>query len=345
MNFKKLGNTDLKVSTICLGTMTWGEQNSLEDAFEQMDYAVEQGVNFFDTAEIYSVPPKKETFGKTEKIIGDWFQKRKNRNKVILASKISGPGPTWVRGGGKQYNNKNITEAINESLERLKTDYIDLYQLHWPERNTNFFGKLGYEHKNDHDWNDFEKILICLQKFIEQGKIRYVGLSNETAWGLSKFIEISNSKNLPRMMSIQNPYNLLNRTHEVGLAEISAREKSGLLAYSPLAFGYLSGKYRNHQLPAGSRIKLFGDILKRYSTPLASEVIEKYYEISKKYNINFAKMSLKFCEIQSFMTSVIIGATQMEQLKTNIESVNVELGDEIIKDINNVHSIYPNPCP
>ena len=192
MNFKKLGNTDLKVSTICLGTMTWGEQNSLKDAFEQMDYAVEQGVNFFDTAEIYSVPPKKETFGKTEKIIGDWFQKRKNRNKVILASKISGPGPTWVRGGGKQYNNKNITDAINESLERLKTDYIDLYQLHWPERNTNFFGKLGYKHKNDHDWNDFEKILICLQKFIEQGKIRYVGLSNETAWGLSKFIEISN---------------------------------------------------------------------------------------------------------------------------------------------------------
>ena len=205
MNYKKLGNTDLDVSTICLGTMTWGEQNSQEEGFEQMDYALEQGINFFDTAELYAVPPKKETYGKTEEIIGNWFHKRKSREKVILATKISGNGLSWIRNGGLQYNEKNITEAIEKSLARLKTDYIDLYQLHWPERNTNFFGKLGYEHGDDGEWNKFEDILENLKKFIDQGKIRYVGLSNETPWGLSKFLEISKNKNLPRMLSVQNP--------------------------------------------------------------------------------------------------------------------------------------------
>ena len=226
MNYRKLGNTDLDVSTICLGTMTWGEQNSQEEGFEQMDYALEQEINFFDTAELYAVPPKKETYGKTEEIIGNWFHKRKSREKVILASKIAGNGLSWIRNGGFQYDEKNITEAIEKSLARLKTDYIDLYQLHWPERKANYFGKLGYQHQNkEEEWNDFEKILIVLNKFVTQGKIRHIGLSNETAWGLTKFLEISKIKNLPRIVSIQNPYNLLNRTHEVGLAEISVREK------------------------------------------------------------------------------------------------------------------------
>ena len=249
MNYKKLGNTDINVSSISLGTMTWGEQNTQKDGFEQMDYALDQGVNFWDTAEIYSIPPKQETFGDTEVIIGNWFEKTKKRNKVILASKVCGPMREYVRGGGNQFGTKNITEALEGSLKRLKTDYIDLYQLHWPERKTNFFGKLGYDHDDSAEWTKFEDILGSLKKFIDQGKIRHVGLSNETPWGLSKFLELSKSKNLPRVLSVQNPYNLLNRTYEVGLAEISIREKAGLLAYSPLACGYLSGKYRNNQMP------------------------------------------------------------------------------------------------
>lgn len=346
MNYKKLGNTDLKVSTICLGTMTWGEQNTQKDAFEQMDYSINQGINFFDTAEIYPSPCFEKTYASTEKIIGNWFKERKNRNKIILASKISGPGLPWVRGGGQQYTEKNIGTALENSLIRLKTDYIDLYQLHWPERKTNFFGKLGYKYKEKEDhWNDFEKILLTLEKFIKQGKIRYIGLSNETSWGLSKFLEISKLKTLPKIMSVQNPYNLLCRTYEIGLAEISIREKSGLLAYSPLAGGFLTGKYRNNNLPENSRQKLYSDYYTRYNKPNASIVIEKYWEISKEHNINFTQMAIKFCEIQKFLTSVIIGATSMEQLKIDIESVNVNLTDEILKKINDVHILYPNPCP
>ena len=346
MNYKKLGNTDLVVSTICLGTMTWGEQNTMEEGFEQMDYALDQDINFFDAAEMYPSPCRKETYGETEKIIGHWFSERKNRDKIILASKISGPGMDYIRGGGLQFSEKNISIAIENSLKRLKTDYIDLYQLHWPERKTNFFGRLGYEHREDsNEWNDFEKILITLEKFIKQGKIRYIGLSNETSWGLSKFLEISKLKTLPKMMSVQNPYNLLCRTYEIGLAKISIREKSGLLAYSPLAGGFLTGKYRNNNLPENSRQKLFGDYYTRYSKPNASIVIEKYFNIAKKYNLDFAQMAIKFCEIQKFVTSVIIGATTMEQLKIDIESVNVNLTEEINKKINDVQIIYPNPCP
>jgi aryl-alcohol dehydrogenase-like predicted oxidoreductase len=345
MNYRKLGNTDIDVSTICLGTMTWGEQNTQEEAFEQMDYALDQGVNFWDTAEIYAIPPKKNTYGKTEEFIGNWFEKTKKREKVVLASKVAGPGLSWIRNGKSQYNKKNLHEAVNSSLARLKTDYIDLYQLHWPERKTNYFGKLGYEHKDDNDWNKFEDILVVLDELIKDGKIRYIGISNETAWGLTKFLEISKLKDLPKMMSVQNPYNLLNRSYEVGLAEISIREKSGLLAYSPLAFGFLSGKYRNGKLPEKSRMKLFGDLFPRYKTPNGASAIEKYYEISKKNGLDFSQMSLKFCEIQPFVTSVIIGATTMEQLKTNIESVNLELSNEIIKEINEVQTKYPNPCP
>ena len=346
MNYKKLGNTDIEVSTICLGTMTWGEQNTKEEGFEQMDYALEKGVNFFDAAEMYPSPCRKETYGETEKIIGNWFNEKKRRDKIILASKISGPGMSYIRGGGLQFSEKNITVAIENSLKRLKTDYIDLYQLHWPERKTNFFGKLGYEHKEDtNEWNDFEKILIVLEKFIKEGKIRYVGLSNETSWGLSKYLEISKIKKLPKMMSVQNAYNLLCRTYEVGLSEISIREKSGLLAYSPLAGGFLTGKYLNDNLPEKSRQKLFAEYYTRYSKPQVARVIEKYFDISKKFDLNFAQMSIKFCEVQKFVTSTIIGATTMQQLKTNIESVNVDLDKEVIKEINNVHLMHSNPCP
>ena len=346
MNYKKLGNTNLIVSTICLGTMTWGEQNTIKEGFEQMDYALDQGINFFDAAEMYPSPCRKETYGETEKIIGHWFSERKNRDKIILASKISGPGMSYIRGGGLQFSEKNISLAIENSLKRLKTDYIDLYQLHWPERKTNFFGRLGYEHREDsNEWNDFEKILIVLENFIKEGKIRYIGLSNETSWGLSKFLEVSKLKKLPKMMSVQNAYNLLCRTYEIGLAEISIREKSGLLAYSPLAGGFLTGKYQNKNLPENSRQKLFAEYYTRYSKSYAAEVIEKYFNISRKFDLNFAQMSIKFCEIQKFITSTIIGATTMEQLKINIESVNVTLEKEVIKEINNVHLIHSNPCP
>ena len=345
MNYKKLGNTDLDVSTICLGTMTWGEQNTQAEGFEQMDYALDQGVNFWDTAELYAIPPKENTYGKTEEVIGNWFEKTKKRSEVILATKIAGPGLNSIRGGGYQYDEKNLNEAVNGSLKRLKTDYIDLYQLHWPERKSNFFGRLGYQHKEEHDWNKFEDILNSLDKLIKSGKIRYIGLSNETAWGLSKFLEISKIKNLPRIMSVQNPYSLLNRTYEIGLAEVSIREESGLLAYSPLAFGYLTGKYRNGELPKKSRMKLFGDQFLRYKTKNGQLAIEKYHEIANKHELNFAQMSLKFCELQPFITSVIIGATTMDQLKIDIESVNINLANEVLDEINEIQKIYPNPCP
>ena len=344
MNYKKLGNTDLDVSTICLGTMTWGEQNTQEEGFEQMDYALDQGVNFWDTAELYAVPPRKETYGHTEVIIGNWFEKTKKRDQVILASKVAGPARNYLRNGENSFTGPNLESALENSLKRLKTDYIDLYQLHWPERNVNNFGRLNYTHK-ENNWNQFEDILGELNKYIDKGKIRYVGLSNETPWGVLNYLKISKEKNLPRMMSIQNPYSLLNRSYEIGLSEVSIREEIGCLAYSPLASGYLTGKYRNNNFPKGSRMERDFDFWTRYRKPNTEKAIELYYEISNKYELDMSQMSLKFCEIQDFMTSVIIGATTMEQLKTNIESVNIKLTDDVIKEINNVQTIYPNPCP
>tara|TARA_B100000700_G_scaffold17087_1_gene16868 strand:+ start:676 stop:1713 length:1038 start_codon:yes stop_codon:yes gene_type:complete len=345
MNYRKLGNTEIEVSTICLGTMTWGEQNSQNEAFEQMNFALDQGVNFWDTAELYAVPPKKETYGYTEEIIGNWFKTNNNRNKVILATKVAGPNRDYIRSGENSFFGKNLLDALNSSLKRLKTDYIDLYQLHWPERNVNNFGKLGYEHK-ENNWNEFEDVLGDLKNYIDKGKIRYVGLSNETPWGVIKYLQLSKDKNLPRMMSVQNPYNLLNRSYEIGLSEVSIRENIGCLSYSPLASGYLSGKYRNGALPKGSRIERDGDFWNyRYNTPNMEKAVEEYYKISKKYNLDMSQMSLKFCELRDFMTSVIIGATTMDQLKTNIESVKVKLDTEVIKEINDVQKKYPNPCP
>ena len=344
MNYKKLGNTDLNVSTICLGTMTWGEQNTQNEAFEQMDYSLDNGVNFWDTAELYAVPPKAETYGYTETIIGNWFEKTKKRKDVILASKVGGPSRKYMRNGENSFTGKNLEDALHGSLKRLKTDYIDLYQLHWPERNVNNFGRLGYEHK-ENDWNKFEDVLENLKKFIEEGKIRYVGLSNETPWGVMNYLQLAKDKDLPRMMSIQNPYSLLNRSYEVGLAEVSIRENIGCLSYSPLASGYLTGKYRNKQFPKGSRMERDFDFWTRYRKPNMEEAVEDYYKISQKFELDMSQMSIKFCEVQDFMTSVIIGATTMEQLKTNVESVKVNLDSEVIKEINNVQKKYPNPCP
>ncbi|WP_440648748.1 aldo/keto reductase [Candidatus Pelagibacter sp. HIMB1521] len=344
MNYKKLGNTDLDVSTICLGTMTWGEQNTQDEAFQQMDFALGNGVNFWDTAELYAVPPRKETYGDTEEIIGNWFEKTKKRNEVILATKVAGPARDYLRNGENSFTGPNLESALNNSLKRLKTDYIDLYQLHWPERNVNNFGRLGYVHK-ENDWNKFEDVLGELDKYIKAGKIRYVGLSNETPWGALNYLQLSKDKNLPRMMSIQNPYSLLNRSYEVGLAEVSIREKIGCLAYSPLASGYLTGKYRNKNFPKGSRMERDFDFWTRYRKPNTEAAVELYFKICEEHNLNMTQMSIKFCEIQEFMTSVIIGATTMEQLKSDIESVNVNLSNDVIEEINQVQTIYPNPCP
>ena len=345
MKFNKLGNTDLNVSLICLGTMTWGTQNSEKDAFEQMDYSLSNGVNFFDTAEIYSVPPNSDSYGKTETMIGNWFEKRKNREKIILASKVAGPRCDWIRNGENNYNEQNIGKAIDGSLKRLKTDYIDLYQLHWPERSTNCFGRREYEiNKNEGDWNDFENVLLALDKFIKKGKIRYIGMSNETPYGLSKYLEISKNKNLPRMMSVQNPYSLVNRTYEIGMSEISIREKCGLLVYYPLAAGALSGKYRNGQMPKNSRMTLFKG-WERMINPIAMKAYDEYYKLAKEYNITMVQLSQAFVNSRPFVTSNIIGATTMDQLKENIGSIEIKLTGEMLDKINLIHNNNPNPSP
>jgi len=346
MKFKKLGNTDLDVSLICLGTMNMGEQNTQKESFEQMDYSLEKGVNFFDTAEVYSVPPKEETQGKTEQIIGNWFVERKNRNKIILATKIVGPGPSWIRDGGGDYNEKNITEAIEGSLKRLQTDYIDLYQLHWPERKTNFFGKRDFEYALEEErWNNFENILKVLKKFIIQGKIRHIGVSNETPWGFAKYLEISEKFNLPRIVSVQNPYNLLNRSYDIGMSEISCRENVGLLAYSPLAIGYLSGKYRDNKMPLNSRIALYSKFWTRYKEPGSIKATDEYFKLAKDNGLTLTQMALAFVNSRPFTTSNIIGATNMDQLKENIGSVNIKLSNEIVEKINSIHANIPNPTP
>ncbi len=329
-----------------MGTMTYGEQNTQDEGFEQMDFSIENGINFFDTAELYAIPPKEKTYGKTEEIIGNWFQKRKNRKKIILATKIAGPGLKWIRGGGGQYSPKSIEEALNSSLKRLKTDYIDLYQLHWPERNTNYFGDLDYEHdENEKKWNNFDSILNVFKKLIDQGKIRFIGLSNETPWGLSKFLQIADEKKLPRIVSVQNPYNLVNRSYEIGMSEISIREKAGLLAYSPLAAGYLTGKYRNNQIPKNSRMDLFYENYPRYHNDRTYSAVDEYFNIAKKNKISLTQLSQAFVNSRDFVTSNIIGATTMSQLKENIDSINISLNDEILNHINLVHEKIPNPAP
>ena len=345
MKYRKLGTTDIDVSLICLGTMTWGTQNTEKDAFEQMDYALSQGINFFDTAEIYSVPPTSDSYGKTEVMIGNWFEKRKNRDKIILASKVAGPGCDWIRGGGNNFDEKKIGEAIDGSLKRLKTDYIDLYQLHWPERSTNFFGRRDYLFNNQEgNWNSFESILEALEKYIRSGKIRHIGMSNETPYGLSRYLEISKNKGAPRMMSVQNPYNLVNRTYEIGMSEISIREKCGLLVYYPLAAGGLSGKYRNGEMPKDSRMALFKG-WERHLNPLAMKAYDKYFELAKDFNLTMVQLAQAFVNSRPFVTSNIIGATTMDQLKENVESIDIEFTDEMMDKVNEIHNNNPNPSP
>ena len=345
MNYKKLGNTDLDVSTICLGTMTWGEQNSEKEGFEQMDFALSQGVNFWDTAEIYSIPMREETYGETEKIIGNWFQKTKKRNDVVLATKVCGnTSNKYIRGGGNSFGKKKIKEALDESLRRLKTDYIDLYQLHWPERKTNTFGQRGFRYNETEDWSDnFQEILFTLKKIIDSGKIKHVGLSNENPWGLMKFLELSKN-NLPKMITIQNPYSLLNRLFEVGNSEICIRENVGLLAYSPLGFGVLSGKYLNGELPDGSRLKLFPN-LSRFAGIQSMKATEQYMKVAKKYKMSLTHLSLSFVNSRPFVTSNIIGASKLSQLKENIDSINIKLDDNVVREIDQVQSLIPNPAP
>ena len=345
MNYKQLGNTDIKVSTICLGTMTWGEQNTMEEGFEQMDYAIDQGINFFDTAEAYPSPIFEKTYSNTEKIIGNWLNKKKNRDKIILASKVTGrSGMKWMRGEETRLDKKNIAKALEESLKRLKTDYIDLYQLHWPDRKTNFFGQLGYEHDENDDPIPLENTLEVLNDLVKKGMVRYIGISNDTPWGAMQLIKIAEEKKLARIVSIQNPYNLLNRTYEIGLAEVSIREKCGLLAYSPLGFGALSGKYLNNQWPEKARLTLFKEFT-RYLNPIAIKCTEEYVKIAKENNLSPAQMSLAYINAKPFVTSNIIGATTLDQLKENIDSVDIKLDEKVIKKIEEIHQQNPNPSP
>jgi len=346
MQYRKLGNTDLDVSVICLGTMTWGEQNNEAEAFEQMDYAIAHDVNFFDTAELYAIPPRAETYGRTEEIIGNWFRKTGNRNQIILASKVCGP-TGWcphIRGGKSRLDKKNITLTCEASLKRLQTDHLDLYQVHWPDRNTNFFGKLGYTPEDDTDATPIEETLEALNLLVQQGKVQHIGISNETPWGAIQYLHMAETNALPRIVSIQNPYNLLNRSFEVGLAEIACRESVGLLAYSPLAFGMLSGKYLDGAKPSDARITLFPDYT-RYTNPQGQAATAAYVHLAREHGLDPAQMALAFVHSRPFLTSTIIGATTMQQLQTNIASMDVILSDEVIAGIQDIHIRYPNPCP
>lgn len=346
MQYTNLDKTDLKVSKICLGTMTWGEQNTEAEAFEQMDYALSAGVNFFDTAELYPVPPRVETYTATETIIGNWLKARNNRQDIVLASKVVGRSDwlSHIRNGNGILDYDNIKVALENSLKRLQTDYLDLYQLHWPDRDTNYFGKLGYTHNNHEQSVPIEETLQALNEFVQQGKIRHIGLSNETPWGAMKFLQLAEKLNLPRAVSIQNPYNLLNRSYEIGLAEVSIRENIRLLAYSPLGFGTLSGKYLNNQQPAGARITLFSRF-DRYSNPQGIKATQAYVDIARKFQLDPAQMALAYVNSRDFLCSNIIGATNMVQLKSNIDSINLTLSDEVLTEIETVHEQISNPCP
>lgn len=341
MRYKKLGRTGLDVSLICLGTMTWGRQNTQEQAFEQMDYALEQGVNFFDTAELYAVPPTPETYGKTETIIGNWFEARQNRDEVILATKCAGARTPWIR-DGDDINRQDLETAIDGSLKRLQTDYIDLYQLHWPNRRGYAFQNWDYSIDFDYrrQEENFLEVLETLNDFVKQGKIRFAGLSNETAWGTMKYLQLAEQHNLPRMVSIQNEYSLLHRPFDLDMKEVAVAEDIGLLAWSPLATGMLSGKYLNGNRPAGSRWPIItgdGQSLTR-DTKAAQDAVQAYIDIADQYGIDVCQMALAFINDQPFVTANIIGATTMDQLKSNIASVDLVLSDEIKKKIHSVYS-------
>jgi len=345
MKYTNLPDTDIKVSKICLGTMTFGQQNTEAEGHAQMDYAVEKGVNFFDTAEMYSIPAHQETYGSTEKIIGNWFKKSGKREEIVLATKIAGPNQNFGYMREKvDFSPASIKYAMENSLKRLQTDYIDLYQLHWPERKTNYFGKRAFKVQEDAWEDNIHEVLETLEGFIKEGKIRHIGISNETPWGIMRFLEESKYHNLPKIKTIQNPYSLLNRQFEVGSAEICIRENVGLFAYSPLAFGVLSGKFLTGESHPNARIKLFPQYT-RYSSKQSTEATKLYSEVAKRNGLTLTEMSLAFVTQQPFLTSNIIGATTLEQLKENIESINLTLSENVIKEINRVHAAIPDPAP
>lgn len=347
MKYTKLGNTSVEVSRICLGTMTFGEQNLEPDAHKQLDFAIDNGINFIDSAEMYPIPMCADTQGTTEVYIGNWLRKRGKRDDVILATKITGASPSlnFIRDGKTKFNREHIRAAIEGSLKRLQTDYIDLYQLHWPERLTNNFGRLGYTNREESDdVTSIQETLEVLRVLVDEGKIRYVGISNETPWGVMQYLKASENNYLPRIVSIQNPYSLLNRSYEIGLAEFSHRENISLLAYSPLGFGVLSGKYMNGQKPKGSRRQLF-ERYDRYSNAESERATEAYVQLARESNLDPAQMALAYLHSRPFVTSTIIGATTMTQLKLNIQSMALVLNQDVIDKIESIHRMQPNPSP
>jgi aryl-alcohol dehydrogenase-like predicted oxidoreductase len=346
MKYRKLGHTDIDVSLICLGTMTWGEQNTEKEAHEQLDYATDQGINFIDTAEMYPVPPRAETVHRTEEYIGTWL-KDQQRDDVVLATKVVGRSAMdWFRpdGAPTKANREQIRYAIEGSLERLQTDYIDLYQIHWPDRPTNFFGQLGYEHQEDPDATPLLETLETLGELVDEGKVRYIGVSNETAWGIMKYLQLAERHGLPRLVSVQNPYSLLNRSYEVGAAEVSIREKAGLLAYSPLGFGMLTGKYDGGKSPENARLTLF-EQYDRYTDDKSINAAAAYNSLARKADLTPAQLALAWVNSRDFLTSNIIGATSMEQLEENISSVDVELDEDLVEEIEAIHHRYTYPAP
>ena len=345
MEYRQLGKTDIKVSAICLGTMTYGEQNTESEAHEQMSFALDQGVNFFDTAELYAIPSRKETQGLTEKYVGTWFKSSGNRDKVILATKVTGPSPNLrYISDNLGFSKERIKEAIDLSLQRLQTDYIDLYQLHWPERKTNYFGVRGYTSHDDKWIDNVEESIDTLMELQKEGKIRHYGLSNETPWGVMRHLTFTRSKGYADCVSIQNCYNLLNRLFEVGLSEMAIRESCGLLAYSPMAFGLLSGKYHKKEDRDDARLNQFKQ-MSRYNNDQCYDATSRYLEIAEANNMTLAQMSLAFINHMPFVTSNIIGATSMAQLRENIASIYVKLSKSVLKEIEAVHATIPNPAP
>jgi aryl-alcohol dehydrogenase-like predicted oxidoreductase len=345
MKYTTLPNTNIEVSKICLGTMTWGNQNTQEEGFAQMDLALDYGINFFDCAELYPVPAEAKTYAETERIIGNWFAKTGNRDKVVLATKIVGPGDYTAHIRTTGFSKEALNEAVDNSLKRLQTDYIDLYQLHWPERKTNTFGIRDYQYDTTDPWQEnFLEVLQTLDDIIKSGKVRHIGLSNEKAWGTMRYLELAKQHQLPKMITIQNAYSLLNRTFEGDLAEVSHRENIGVLAYSPMAFGVLSGKYIKGTAADNARLKLFPRFA-RYSSAQATEAAKRYLELAESNGLTLAQMALAFVNQRPFVTSNIIGATNLEQLEENIKSIDIELSAELLKSIDTIHAVIPNPAP
>ncbi|MBB5393472.1 MULTISPECIES: NADP(H)-dependent aldo-keto reductase [unclassified Herbaspirillum] len=349
MQYRQLGRTDAKVSLITLGTMTWGQQNTEAEAHSQFDLAVERGVNLIDVAEMYPVPPKAETQGLSERYLGTWLKKSGLGDKLLIATKCTGPArkphnPRHIRGGVNDLDRKGLTDALHGSLERLQLDHVDLYQLHWPDRSVNSFGQLDYQHVADEKTVPIEETLKVLSEFVQAGKIRHIGLSNETSWGVAQFLRAAEQHGLERVVTIQNPYNLLNRTFEINLAEFAHREQVGLLAYSPLAFGMLSGKYLDGARPATGRLTLFERFV-RYTNPQAERATAQYVTLARQHGLDPAQMALAYVNSRPFLSSNIIGATTLEQLRSNLDSVEVKLNDEVIAGIEAIHKGQPNPAP